>query len=687
MNYADIDYREESETEVESGESEEESSNEDKGIEDNSEDKMYINENKKIRTRNPPKSLANIMSKLTDTQIESLKDMGFGSFVGYKIKRFPTALARWLFLNYDPRTSCLKRTKTLWNGGLFNGPSTFLTVLYAQKCMPMVLKRSSTAVITKWTTRKIIMLQKEMIASNKKIIAPDTDIETHEIIAAKTTPQNERMTKSKVIAAKNAVSQSPIKAVNLGDISGKASNGISNTPKDAQLIEVWKLKGKKNQEMEVDLEKTNAHKTIDADKQGASMLKDMDFQNKSECTDWANFDAQFDPVKVVSTVEEPSSVLPANDIPCFDLALTPTPPYVNVNVDKDVSNQDPMLENIPLTFTRISVKLRLPPKKAKEQESTTTASTTTTSTTVKFLELVEVVSTIVKEPSLDLLPNDAPSFNLGLTSTPPNVNLDTDTTAFDAVPLSFAMPNATLVTPAIERKRKYFDKENISKEANDKESKKMKRTLKLSNNVKSPFIERVKKMLNEKDNVKALSYFIDDMEFVMKSAKVDNISNIDMVLFPVLLAKSHYYLFVFNLKTPKIEILDNSKKGINVALDERYGESFTKLKAVCERLEMSWRTKNNITDCGVFMMRHMETYMGYAKNWKCGFKNEGWEQQTQIYDLRKKYLSKILKSDLNCKRIFVLNELNQFRKLPNEEKVKYLKDRFVRIQNRVKNFS
>ncbi|GJS54401.1 hypothetical protein Tco_0627763, partial [Tanacetum coccineum] len=204
-----FDYREEN------GESEEESSNEDKGIEDDSEDKMHINENKKIRTR---------------------------SFVGYKINRFPTALARWLLLNYDPTTSvlqagdvkikitsqtihdifglpmrgkeivelnqakktdevieewrgtdikkldwcgyllkCLKRTKTLWKGGFFNGPSTFLTVLYAQKCMLVVLKRSSTTVITKWTARKLIMFQKEMIASNKKIIAPDTDIESHEI--------------------------------------------------------------------------------------------------------------------------------------------------------------------------------------------------------------------------------------------------------------------------------------------------------------------------------------------------------------------------------------------------------------------------------------------------------------------------------------------------------------------------
>nr|GFB04211.1 hypothetical protein [Tanacetum cinerariifolium] len=88
-------------------------------------------------------------------------------------------------------------------------------VLYAQKCMPMVLKRSSTAVITKWTARKLIMLQKEMIASNKNIIAPDTDIETHETNAAKTTLEKERMTKSKIIAVKNVVSQSLIKAVNL----------------------------------------------------------------------------------------------------------------------------------------------------------------------------------------------------------------------------------------------------------------------------------------------------------------------------------------------------------------------------------------------------------------------------------------------------------------------------------------
>nr|GEV56537.1 hypothetical protein [Tanacetum cinerariifolium] len=393
MNYADIDYGEESKTEEESSESEEESSNEDKGIEDNSEDKMYINE-KKIRTRNPPKSLANIMS-----------------FV-------------------------------------------------CSKCMPMVLKRSSTAVITKWTARKLIMLQKEIIDSNKNIFAPDTDIKTHETNAAKTTPKKERMTKSKIIAAKNAVSQSTIKVVNLGHISGKSSNRISNTPKDAQTKKMFQIK---------------------------------------------------------KNAKEQGSTITTNPVDALAL-VTPTIERKR----KDL----PMLE-------------------------------------------YEHVKKNAKDP--------------GPTNT---------ITTFDAMPLSFAMPNEILVTPAVERKRKDFDKENISKGANDKESKKMKRTLKLSNNVKSPFIERLRSPDSMRslfchssmiDNVKALTYFIDDMEFVMKSAKVDNISNVNMVHFHVRLEKSHYYLLVFNLKTPMIEILDNKKLFIQYLSYSEHRSWNLMKKAVCER--------------------------------------------------------------------------------------------------------
>nr|GEX06887.1 hypothetical protein [Tanacetum cinerariifolium] len=213
-----------------------------------------------------------------------------------------------------------------------------------------------------------------------------------------------------------------------------------------------------NQEMEVDLEKPNAQKTIDVDKQGASGLKEIDMQNKSECTDWAK--------KILA----------------FDLGFTPTPPYVNIDVDKqDVSNQESLLV---------------------------------------------------------FLPNDALSLDSRLTPTPTDVNLDTDTEKgfkIVRVVIESLYPGITVHVGVI----------NMWSQS--------------------------EKTLEEKNKVKALSYFIEDMKMVMKSAKVDKISNIDM-------AKSHYYLVVFNLKTPKIEILDNTKTEIEVDLDERYGESFKKLE-------------------------------------------------------------------------------------------------------------
>nr|GEW57559.1 ulp1 protease family, C-terminal catalytic domain-containing protein [Tanacetum cinerariifolium] len=409
----------------------------------------------------------------------------------------------------------------------------------------MVLKRSSTTVITKWTARKLIMLQKEMIASNKNTIAPDTDIETHETNAAKTTPEKERMTKSKIIVAKNVVSQSPIKAVNLGDISGKSSNGISNTPKDAQVTASGLRK--KITMLEVlmngivrDLEKAIQQHPGDKEfesiklqwnkkllKIESEMKKDKERPCKQIFEADRDKKEHQDPVKVVSTVEESSSALPANDIPSFDLGLTPTPPDVNVNADKeDVPNKDPMLENIPVTFTRISAKLRC----TQEEDLFFDCIFRATRNPCDYLFVTEEGFRVIRSVIESLYPGF--TIHIGV------INMWSQVCIFEE----------RLRSP--DSMRRLFCHSSIISE----------------------------KTLNEKDNVKALTYFIDDMKFVMKSAKVDNISNSDMVLFPVLLAKSHYYLLVFKLKTPKIEILDNSKNGTNVALDERYGESFTKLK-------------------------------------------------------------------------------------------------------------
>ncbi|GKD04032.1 ulp1 protease family, C-terminal catalytic domain-containing protein, partial [Tanacetum coccineum] len=51
-------------------------------------------------------------------------------------------------------------------------------------------------------------------------------------------------------------------------------------------------------------------------------------------------------------------------------------------------------------------------------------------------------------------------------------------------------------------------------------------------------------------------------------------------------------------------------------------------------------TRNNFVDCGVFMMRHMETYKGDGDC--CGLSREGSEQINELIDLRHKYIAKIL---------------------------------------------
>ncbi|KAJ9555072.1 hypothetical protein OSB04_009686 [Centaurea solstitialis] len=78
-------------------------------------------------------------------------------------------------------------------------------------------------------------------------------------------------------------------------------------------------------------------------------------------------------------------------------------------------------------------------------------------------------------------------------------------------------------------------------------------------------------------------------------------------------------------------------------------------------MEIKWRTRNNYTDCGVFCMRHMETYMGGgSRGWYTGFTAEGPGQKKQIENLRIKYCTKILLSDQNICKKLVEEEVVQY---------------------------
>lgn len=69
-----------------------------------------------------------------------------------------------------------------------------LQVLYAQSLKPIVVKRSTSAIITKWTTRKLISFQKETIAAHQTLKNSEVN----------RTPIKNRMTRKKILSAKAA---------------------------------------------------------------------------------------------------------------------------------------------------------------------------------------------------------------------------------------------------------------------------------------------------------------------------------------------------------------------------------------------------------------------------------------------------------------------------------------------------
>ncbi|KVI03235.1 hypothetical protein Ccrd_018472 [Cynara cardunculus var. scolymus] len=101
--------------------------------------------------------------------------------------------------------------------------------------------------------------------------------------------------------------------------------------------------------------------------------------------------------------------------------------------------------------------------------------------------------------------------------------------------------------------------------------------------------------------------------------------NIDLVFFPIV-ETSFFYIVVFNLKRPSIVIIDSENQdGI---VDDIYGSSTVVLQDMMimhllreghdawkvyaemnqDQIKTRWQSRENSVDCGVMLMRHMETY-------------------------------------------------------------------------------
>ncbi|KAI3694383.1 hypothetical protein L1987_77348 [Smallanthus sonchifolius] len=92
------------------------------------------------------------------------------------------------------------------------------------------------------------------------------------------------------------------------------------------------------------------------------------------------------------------------------------------------------------------------------------------------------------------------------------------------------------------------------------------------------------------------------------------------------------------------------------------------LTVVHDKLKNDWATNRNNQDCGMFVMRHTEMFMGTQdRHWVCGFPNDKKKLTRIIAVLRKKYATKMVTSIANIHREKVIREAND---LDNKERKK-----------------
>ncbi|KAK1353157.1 hypothetical protein POM88_052995 [Heracleum sosnowskyi] len=181
--------------------------------------------------------------------------------------------------------------------------------------------------------------------------------------------------------------------------------------------------------------------------------------------------------------------------------------------------------------------------------------------------------------------------------------------------------------------------------------------------------------LDEK-NTKEKQYelFKNEMNHFFQRYSSRKLENAELIFFPVL-AYEHMYMISFNLKKPAFDVIDNIRRGRNAG--KEYGpkpkllrQHFVKYllenkldslasslkKASPYYMVMPWQTLGNYKDCGIFLMRHLETYKGEPKSWITDLKVESIQQTAQLLKLRAKYCHAILSSSLNEKRKDILKE-------------------------------
>ncbi|KAF5818743.1 putative Ulp1 protease family catalytic domain, papain-like cysteine peptidase superfamily [Helianthus annuus] len=186
---------------------------------------------------------------------------------------------------------------------------------------------------------------------------------------------------------------------------------------------------------------------------------------------------------------------------------------------------------------------------------------------------------------------------------------------------------------------------------------------------------------------KTLEHFKEKLyDVVGKKKEKMNLAEYTIVIFPIFENK-HFYLICYDLKNLDCSVIDNMWVDQTVAEEatqlkvkiifDKYLEEVNHPKRIQiqqvfpRRLNLSWAVRGNKVDCGVYAIRHMETYMGVTSDkWHCGFPNEPRKIKGKLNLLRKKYAAALLLSKTNINRDKILeaaNELKKKKKKLNEE--------------------
>ncbi|KAM0065964.1 putative Ulp1 protease family catalytic domain, papain-like cysteine peptidase superfamily [Helianthus debilis subsp. tardiflorus] len=205
-----------------------------------------------------------------------------------------------------------------------------------------------------------------------------------------------------------------------------------------------------------------------------------------------------------------------------------------------------------------------------------------------------------------------------------------------------------------------------------------------------------------------ISKFCGGMEAILAQTDNMDIRNLQMV-FVMVHYNKHYILVFFNLAQYQILVIDNIKG--DVPINIRYSGYVEKvINAFCSyvknhspaiakklrsttpvSLKFPWQTMYNGVDCGIFVMRHTETFKGTSvREWNCGLSPERdimrevlKDESKELCDLRIKYFSKILLSDVNSLRSKLEKEVHEYANLSEDERMENAKTAKERIEFRL----